>query len=414
MLSSVELSIACPLNGQPRMTVDENFLKDFTTAGAKTVQLCLEDCEVKLNQALQDEAAAAEEEKQQSQAANEWRQELQNECAELQNKVNRYKAVLEMIHTFPFLSDSASQDEAEDFRSKLLERVAEVDEDDELSNLVRSEEKLTTIGAGCLFGAQLQKHSEILQKKEAKILKHNQKLEKAEKRHKELQVARKRKALLLLDDDEIEAQRLDSNKRRRHLWNVRKKALAKKVSKKNTKKRKTADEDFSDMPPVKKRKNSVTIETKFQVMKHMQKLRKEALDAGKGMKQAHVLARTREHFPNAPKTCRIQRWLKEGKEQKWEEIPKAERECTYQISDEWKKALNLGKMRENGQARTTVPEVVQRQLDMLLARSTMGISSIMSRKEEVLIEQIAHTASSMCVEYNKGLSQARCRIELSS
>ena len=85
----------------------------------------------------------------------------------------------------------------------------------------------------------------------------------------------------------------------------------------------------------------------------------------------------------------------------------------YQLSDAWKKARKLGNLRENGNVRWFVPQIVQDQLDRFLARSTMGISNVTGRNEEVLIEQLASTASAMCKEYNIGLEKARFLVELS-
>ena len=77
------------------------------------------------------------------------------------------------------------------------------------------------------------------------------------------------------------------------------------------------------------------------------------------------------------------------------------------------KARKLGNLRENGNVRWFVPQIVQDQLDRFLARSTMGISNVTGRNEEVLIEQLASTASAMCKEYNIGLEKARFPVELS-
>jgi hypothetical protein len=136
-----------------------------------------------------------------------------------------------------------------------LEQVVGFDEDDELSGMLRDEETVTTISAGCLFGARMNKLREELKKVEKKTFEHNQKIQRQEKRQKQIESAKKRKALRLLDDEERDAARKKCNKRRRHIWTSRKGEVQQPA-----KKKRKAEEDFSEMPAVKKRKKGWTIE----------------------------------------------------------------------------------------------------------------------------------------------------------
>jgi hypothetical protein len=390
------------------MVVDSTFLKEFATVGAKSAQNHLQACETRLGRALQVESEKAAQGEAKRQATEEHLNSLQNASQNIRGKLERCKKAMELVHRHTFIPDTASREDTENFRSGLLEQVVGFDEDDELSGMLRDEETVTTISAGCLFGARMNKLREELKKVEKKTFEHNQKIQRQEKRQKQIESAKKRKALRLLDDEERDAARKKCNKRRRHIWTSRKGEVQQPA-----KKKRKAEEDFSEMPAVKKRKKGWTIEKKYQVVQHFRELVKQAKEQGKSFKKARCLAATRSHFRDVPKSCRIQRWVKEAKTQNWEEIPQEERSKMYQLSDAWKKARKLGNLRENGNVRWFVPQIVQDQLDRFLARSTMGISNVTGRNEEVLIEQLASTASAMCKEYNIGLEKARFPVELS-
>ena len=150
-------------------------------------------------------------------------------------------------------------------------------------------------------------------------------------------------------------------------------------------------------------------------MQHFRELVKQAKEQGKSFKKARCLAATRSHFGDVPKSCRIQRWVKEAKTQKWEEIPQEERSKINVISFQMhgKRPASLATFARMAMCAGLFPQIVQDQLDRFLARSTMGISNVTGRNEEVLIEQLASTASAMCKEYNIGLEKARFPVELS-
>ena len=323
-----------------------------------------------------------------------------DELSNTEAGLEKWKKAMEFVHRHEWVPEDAGQEASTLLVESLLESLGENDQT--IAGKVRGVQHPSTLSLSSVLGAEVVKINtkvQTLQRKRDKlILKQQQR----EKKVEQMDQQRKRKALTLLDEDELQKKTDHVNRRRRQLWTHRKSTV------KPKRVRRMPKEDFNDLPECKEVKKVYTIEQKARavafIREKLQEMRERGQRIGKRAR-TNLAIMTKREF-GISKGVRLWRWVKEEELQKWSSIPSNERKDMKQLPDKWKKANGTGSLRQNGERYGFVPTVVQELLDHHLGHVVMGTSHITPRNEEVLIDQLVHTVSSMCCEYNQGLKKA--------